>query len=243
MRVRLKIQYDGRTYCGWQRQKLEHNTIQEVLEDALFQVLNEKVILEASGRTDAGVSAYAQIAHFDTDTELPVERLPYMLKNVLPSTISVLEAEQVSQEFHSRFDVKKKTYMYKLYMNKLPLPLNWDRLQVKHLLDLNAMREATKYFIGEHDFTSFTKKESLKDNCVRTIYDCYIEQNGNDVDVYVTGSGFLHNMVRIIVGTIIAVGEGKIRPSDIDKIIKSKDRCTAYKTLPPYYLYMYNVEY
>ncbi len=243
MRIKLIIQYDGRKYFGWQRQSSEPNTIQEILENSLQSVLNEKVTLEASGRTDAGVSAYAQVAHFDTNSSVPVNRLPYMLKNILPDTISVLDAEVVDDDFHSRFDVKKKTYVYKLYISKLPLPLKGDRLQIKHNLDIDAMKKACEYFIGEHDFTSFTKAESVKENCVRNIFDCRIESRDSNIDVYVTGSGFLHNMVRIIVGTLVAVGESKLPPTGIQDILRAKDRTKAFKTLPPYYLYLYNVEY
>ncbi len=243
IRVKLIIQYDGANYNGWQRQKHEHNTIQEIIENAIYEALHERVTLEASGRTDAGVSAFAQVAHFDTVTRLPIDRLPYMLKFRLPSDISVLSAVVIPNEFHSRFDAKRKTYLYRMYTSDLPLPLYKNRMHINHALDIEAMREACKEFVGVHDFTSFTRAESVKDDCKRTIFDCRLEVKDNFIDVFVTGSGFLHNMVRIIVGTLLAVGEGKIPPKQIQDILKAKDRTKAFMTLPPYYLYLCKVEY
>ena len=243
MRIRLVIQYNGRNYFGWQRLKERPETIQQTIEDVLSEALGHEVELCASGRTDAGVSAYRQVAHFDTDTTLPIHKLPYILNFRLPPDISILSAEKTSDAFHSRFDAKRKTYCYKIYTSPFGLPLSSDRLHIKHFLDIRSMRKACKYIEGSHDFTSFTKADSLKEDNVRCVYKCDVKECGGNIDIFVTGNGFLHNMVRIIAGTLVAVGEGKIKPKDIRDILRAKDRCRAFKTLPAHYLYLVDVRY
>ena len=243
MRILLNIAYVGTNYSGWQSQK-NKNTIEDIIEKTYKNKLGEDIKLFASGRTDAGVHAFNQCAHFDTKLKIHPEKFATILNKVLPNDIRVIKSSLVSNDFHARFDVKKKTYVYKLYMSQEENPFKYERaLHIDHFLDVDNMIKASKEFIGTHDFTSFCKAVSNQKDCTRTIYDIIIKKLNNKIHIEITGNGFLHNMVRIIVGTLIDAGSNKLSSNDIREILKNKDRTKASKTVPAYALYLKDVEY
>lgn len=232
MRYRLDISYDGAKYFGFQIQP-NKDTIQERLEYALEQVYREKIDVVASGRTDAGVSAISQVCHFDTDVTVDERRNVGYINSILPSDIRVLGITKVDDSFHARKSAKEKTYMYNFYVgSEIPV---YERIATNlgYNLDIDAMKEACKYIEGTHDFTAFCASNTAVVDKTRTIYKLeIIEVDKNLYKMEVTGNGFLYNMVRIIMGTLVSVGMGKIKPIDIVDIINSKDRSRAGKTMP-----------
>lgn len=308
MRYRAVISYLGTRYVGWQRQ-LNGLSVQEVLEKALEKTFGVLTPATASGRTDAGVHAEGQVVHFDADTTIPVEKIPFAVNTHLPDDISMLKCEEVEDTFNARFSAKRKTYCYKLYISKHRLPL----LEPTHEhvvvpLDLNAMQDCARVIEGEHDFKCFEASGSVVKNTVRTVYgieinvrplsvahatigeengaltgeensilnglnydftDCdkqdenadfqqsaskSVERNANkiaqcnslmnaEVEISVTGNGFLYNMVRIIAGTLVYVGMGKLTTGDVEEIIASGDRKRAGKTLSAKGLHLIKVVY
>lgn len=243
-RIKLVVQYDGTLFCGWQLQP-EKRTVQGEIEKVLEFLLKEKVRLYASGRTDSGVSAYAQVCHFDTEVTINEKKLCDSLNALLPDDVAVLSCEKVSDEFDSRFSVKKKTYQYRFYVSKYTLPLlDKTALRINDYADISLISEACKKFIGTHDFASFVAAKSGKTDFVRTIYDAKIIEIGDGVFAFeVTGNGFLYNMVRIMFGTLLKVAYKKIKPEEITKIIEAKDRSKAGKTMPAHALFMKKVDY
>lgn len=243
-RIKLVVQYDGTLFCGWQLQP-EKRTVQGEIEKVLEFLLKEKVRLYASGRTDSGVSAYAQVCHFDTEVTINEKKLCDSLNALLPDDVAVLSCEKVSDEFDSRFSVKKKTYQYRFYVSKYTLPLlDKTALRINDYADIALMNKACKDFIGTHDFASFVAAKSGKTDFVRTIYDAKIIEIGDGVFAFeVTGNGFLYNMVRIMFGTLLKVAYKKIKPEEITKIIEAKDRSKAGKTMPAHALFMKKVDY
>lgn len=244
-KILLTIQYDGKNFCGWQIQP-NKKTIQEILENKISSLLNEKITLFASGRTDSGVSAYKQTAHFETNSNFNIKKLAKAINDKLDNNISVLSAKYVKKDFHARYSVKKKTYLYRTYASDITCPLlekNAVRIHPNILKNINKMIEASKHFLGQHNFSSFCASGTDAKNFVKTIYDLKIKKNKNQIDFYITGSGFLYNMVRIIVGTLIAVGENKIQPENISQIIESQNRKNAGKTMPASGLYLFDVKY
>lgn len=242
-RYKIEVCYDGTNYYGYQKQD-NLPTIQGVLEDVFSKRFQENIITQASGRTDAGVHAIAQVVHFDTDKEFDTNSFGYSINTMLPKDIAVTSCQRVDDDFHARFSVKKKTYLYKICLSKIHSPL---KRMYYHLcyydIDLQKMREACKYFIGEHDFRAFMLANDQKENTVREIYDLHIDSKDDEIYIYVTGNGFLHNMVRIIAGTLIDVGRGRFEPHDIIKMIESKKHVRTGKTLEACGLYLYKVEY
>lgn len=243
-RIKLTIQYNGKNFSGFQVQP-EKRTIQGELEKVLEFLLKEKVRIYASGRTDAGVSALGQVAHFDTEKNINEKAFEGSLNALLPSDIAVTEVKIVPETFDSRFSVKKKTYQYLFYVSKYELPLFCDRaLRINDYADVKKMDEASKYFIGTHDFSSFVARKSGKTDFVRTIYDAKIVELGAGLFAFeITGNGFLYNMVRIAFGTILMAGYGKIEPKEIKNIIEAKNRSLAGKTMSAHALLMKNVDY
>ena len=244
MKIKLVIEYDGVGFSGWQIQDGER-TIQGELEKVIEKVIGEPITLYASGRTDAGVSAKAQVAHFETNL-IKFNAFSFLgsVNFFLPPEICVKSAEVVRDDFDARFTAKRKTYSYKFYISRYNRPLYDRALRVNDNVSVEKMREACKYLIGEHDFSSFVARKSGKTNFVRTIYNaCIIDLGDGLYSFEITGNGFLYNMVRIISGTIVDVGLGKIALEDIEDIINSKDRTRAGKTLPPHGLYLVKVEY
>lgn len=240
MRYLLTFSYDGSLFYGYQKQK-NKRTIQEEIEKILSIIFNEKVIISASGRTDAKVHAFNQKAHFD-QKEMDLNKLKSALNKMLPKDIYIKDIQKVDNDFHARFDVIKKEYIYKVNVgNYNPIDRNYI-YQYNKELNLEKMLEATKYLIGKHDFTSFTSKQEEKD-MVRTIYKIDIKKENNILTFTFIGNGFLRYMIRNIMGVLIAVGEEKIEPNYIKKILNAKDRTKALKTANPEGLYLSNVYY
>lgn len=244
MRVLLQIEYKGTNYCGWQIQK-NGLSVQQVLQSLLQDILNQKINLIASGRTDSGVHAKNQYAHFDYQGSFDMQKLPYALQGYLPKDISVKNAWVVDDDFHARYSVKSKTYHYQLYVSEVSLPLYEDYyVLLKQMPNLNLMKRAVKYLIGKHDFTSFcTSRKIDGENNTRTINFIKICKQKNMLTIKINGDGFLHNMVRIIVGTLLDVGFGKIEPSKVKDILEMKNRIYAGKTAPAKGLLLYDVQY
>ena len=228
---------------GWQKQPNKLN-VQGNIEKAIYQVTGEEVELFASGRTDAGVHAFGQVANFKTNSQIPIEKFPIALNTNLKKSIRILQAEEVEENFHSRLSCKRKTYRYVINNspNGTAIYRNLET-NISEKLDVSKMQEAIKYFIGEHDFKAFRASGTSSKSSVRTIYEATVYEKDDRIYIELTGNGFLYNMVRIIAGTLVEVGKGKIRPEEISDIIQSKDRTRAGKTLPPQGLYLVKVEY
>lgn len=241
--IKIIIEYDGTNYCGWQNQE-NVITIQEKLEDAIEQVTSEKTRLIGSGRTDGGVHALGQVANFFTTSTIPGNKFKYILNNVLPDDIKIIESEQVDMDFHSRFSAKGKRYKYRIYTREMPSPIYRNfSFHYKHKLDIQKMEQATKYFIGTHDFTSFMGRGSRVKSPVRTINAIEIEVVGDFIEITFEGNSFLRYMIRIIVGTLINVGSGRTQVLDIPNIISAKNRDRAGKTAPSQGLFLEEVYY
>ena len=242
--IKLTIEYDGKDFNGWQKQPTKLN-IQGEIERAIEQITGEKVDLIASGRTDAGVHSLGQIANFKTESKLPIEKFPVALNSKLKKSIRIQNAEEVEENFHSRYSCKQKTYRYIINNSKEGSAIYRNleyHMPIK--LDIKSMEKAIKYFEGEHDFKAFKASGTSSKSSIRTIYKAEVKEMPDDrIWIELTGNGFLYNMVRIIAGTLVDVGLGKINPEDIIKIIKSKKRENAGKTLPPQGLYLVKVEY
>ena len=241
--IKLTIEYDGKDFHGWQKQPNRLN-IQGEIERAIEQVTGEKVDLIASGRTDAGVHALAQVANFKTNSDMPIEKIPIAINSQVRRSIRIQNAEEVDEKFHSRLSCKRKTYRYVINNSKYGSAIY--RNLCYHLpmkLNVEEMKKAISYFVGEHDFKAFKSSGTSSKSSVRTIYQAQIITEGENIAIDLTGNGFLYNMVRIISGTLVEVGLGKIKPEEIPEIIESKDRSHAGKTLPPHGLMLINVEY
>ncbi len=243
MKVKLVVSYDGTNYCGWQVQP-NCVSVQQILEDALFEITGERTRITGSGRTDAGVHAMGQVAHFITQSNVPAERFSRAFNIKLPDDVKVLSSEKADDDFHAVASAKKKTYRYSVYVSHCILPLR-DRyaVQIKKQPDLEKMKECISEILGEHDFKSMSASGGGAKTTVRTIYDLKIEQQGESIDFFVTGNGFLYNMVRIMVGTLLAVGTGKIEKKDVENMLKTGERKMGIKTLSPKGLTLINVEY
>lgn len=241
--IKLLIEYDGGNYAGWQRQD-DQPSIQEELNNAIYKVTKEKIDIIGSGRTDKGVHALGQVANFYTETSIPGERFKYSLNPKLPDDIQILESEEVEESFHSRFDACMKKYKYIVYNNPQPRPMYRNfSCHVRKKLNVEDMKKASKYFIGTHDFKAFMARKSIVDTTVRTIYDIKIEKEQDFIIITFLGKSFLRHMVRIISGTLIKIGQGKLMVEDAKKIIESRDRRKAAKTAPPQGLFLEKVYY
>ena len=241
--IKLTIEYDGKDFNGWQKQPNKLN-IQGEIEKAIYNITKEKVDLIGSGRTDAGVHALGQIANFKTNSNISIEKLPLALNSQLKNSIIIKKAEVVDERFHSRYNAKQKTYRYIINNSKCGTAIYRNLEYCFPIeLDVEKMKEATKYFEGEHDFKAFKSSGTSGKNSVRTIYKAIVKKEGERIIIELTGNGFLYNMVRIISGTLLEVGMGKIAPDEIENIIESKDRQKAGKTLPAHGLYLVKVLY
>lgn len=242
-RFKLIVAYDGSNYNGFARQP-NGVTIQETLEQAIEKIVQHKVIIKGAGRTDTGVHAKGQCCTFDSETKVPAERLVSAINSKLPRDIAVKSVEVVSEDFHPRFGAKRKTYRYQILNSKSRDPfLDKYSLLYPYKLDVELMRAAAKEMVGEHDFICFCSAGSSVKDTVRTIYDIHIKQDGDLISVDICGNGFLYNMVRIIIGTLLKVNEGKLSTGDIRKIIESKNRDLAGPTAPPQGLTMVEIVY
>lgn len=242
--IKLTIEYDGKEFNGWQKQPTKLN-IQGTIEQAIKIVTGEEVDLAASGRTDAGVHALGQVANFKTNSNIPIDKIAIALNSNLKKSIRIISAEEVDERFHSRLTCKKKTYRYVINNSEFSSAIYRNlETHIPQKLNVIKMKEAAKYFEGEHDFKAFKASGTSSKSSVRTIYKAEVKQMPNNrIYIELTGNGFLYNMVRIIVGTLVEVGVEKIQPEDVVKIIDSKDRNLAGKTLPPNGLYLVEVEY
>jgi len=242
-RIKFIMQYDGTNFCGFQIQP-QKRTVQGEIEKVLSFLMKENIKIYASGRTDAGVSAMAQVAHFDTEQVVNEKTLLSSMNALLPKDIAITSVEKVDEHFDARFSVKTKTYWYKFYVSKFDLPLFKDALRINDYADINLMSDACKFLIGTFDFESFVARKSGKTDFVRTIYDAKIISLGDGLYAFeITGNGFLYNMVRIIFGTLLNVAYKKIKPEDLKSIINAKDRSKAGKTMPAKALLMKKVTY
>lgn len=241
--IKLTIEYDGKDFNGWQKQPNKLN-IQGNIEQAIYAITGEEVELNASGRTDAGVHAYGQVANFKTNSNIPIEKFAVAINSKLKKSIVIKKAEEVEERFHSRYNCKKKTYRY-VINNSFEGSAIYRYLEYHMPTKLNVedMKKAIKYFEGAHDFAAFKASGTSSKSSVREIYSAEIKQEKERIYIELTGNGFLYNMVRIISGTLLDVGLGKINPDSIPQIIESKKRINAGKTLPAHGLYLVNVEY
>ncbi len=240
-RIKCTVSYDGTLFNGYQRQPGQR-TVQGELELALEKICKNSITIHSSGRTDAGVHAYGQVFHFDSELNMEGTRYMRALNSILPEDIYVLDSQEVHPEFHSRYHGKIKEYRYKLSLNCYN-PLNRHYVYYhRRLLNIDKMKEAMEYLLGTHDFTSFCGNLD-EVNKERTIYKAELLDDNGELTFIFVGNGFLRYMIRIMVGTLIQVGEGRKNPSDIKYILEMKDRRLAGHTAKPQGLYLYRVEY
>ena len=243
MRILAIVQYDGTNFVGWQIQP-NGRSVQEEIEKVLSMILNTPTKIYGSGRTDAGVHALAQTFHFDTDKEdLDLGRLRYSLNSVLPLDIHIISLEVVDDNFHARYDVASKTYLYSLSLGEYDVFSRRYSTQLPRNLDVEAIKKAVNLFIGTHDFKNFTSKETDKNNFVRTIFEFTVDLVEYTMVFRITGSGFMKYMVRMIIGTLIEVGLHKLNEEDIECLLDSKIRSISPYKAPPEGLFLLNVKY
>lgn len=238
------IEYDGTNYSGWQRQRNTRMTVQEQIEDALKMIAKHPVSVIAASRTDAGVHAYGQVIAFSMENSIPTGRLPIALNTLLPKDIRVKQVEEVSPEFNPRFQARGKIYHYLLDHSPVQsVFLRYYAYHVPNPLSVEAMREGAAYLVGRHDFSSFRAIGCSAKSSVRTIRRIEIFREGNQIRLEYEGEGFLYNMVRILTGTLIYAGLGKLSPGQVKEILEAKDRTRAGPTVPPHGLYLVEVFY
>lgn len=242
-RIKLTIAYDGTNYCGWQIQP-NGITIEEILNKALSKMTGEEVFVIGASRTDSGVHAMGNVAVFDTETTIPTEKIAVALNQRLPDDIVITKSEEVALDFHPRYCDCSKTYEYHIINTRIPIPTKrLTNYFVSYVLDIDKMRQAASYLVGEHDFVSFCNVRTDVENTVRTITALDIITNGNEITIRITGNGFLYNMVRIIVGTLIRVGRGFYEPEKVKEILEAKDRKAAGVTAPAHGLMLVEIKY
>ena len=230
--IKLIIEYDGTNYCGWQRQN-NVMTIQEKTERAIEEITGEKILITGSSRTDAGVHAKGYTGNFYTNSKIPVEKFIGAINSKLPRDIVIMHSVEVPYEFHSRYNSIGKMYSYTIVNRHQYVALGRNYIyHHQRILNVEDMILATQYFIGTHDFSAFKNLGSSVKTSVRTITKLDVAQNEDVIKIYIAADGFLYNMVRIIVGALIRVGEGKIKPYEIKSIIESKERSKAGKAVP-----------
>lgn len=241
---KMTIQYDGTKYQGWQRLKESDKSIQGKIEDVLSKMLNHKVEIHGSGRTDAGVHAKGQVASFKIETEMSCDEIRNYLNLYLPEDIAVVDLCEENDRFHARLTKCRKTYLYRI--NNSNISDVFERkyvYQVKEVLDIDQMKKAAGYLIGEHDFVGFSSLKKVKKSTIRTIYDVRIEKECREVKIFIDGDGFLYNMVRIIVGTLLEIGKGERSLEAVMKVLEGKNREEAGFTAPSCGLTLYEVRY
>ena len=243
MRVKMIVAYDGTNYNGWQIQP-NGVTIEQKLNEALSALLREDIRVTGASRTDAGVHSLGNVCIFDTDTRMPAEKISYALNQRLPEDIVVQDSCEVDESFHPRFSKSRKTYEYRILNRSFRMPTRrLDTYFYHHPLDVEKMREAAGYLIGEHDFKSFCAVNAQSKTSVRTVYECTVTKEEDIITIRVTGNGFLYNMVRIIAGTLIKVGGGELAPDRMKEILAACDRSAAGPTAPAHGLTMIGLEY
>ncbi len=241
--IKLSISYEGTNYYGWQRQP-DRQTIQGEIEKAINKIFGQRVDLIGSGRTDAGVHAIEQTANFLIDSEIKCDKVKFALNSQLPQQIRINDSVEVNKEFHSRYDAVGKTYIYKIYNNRVSNPfLSKYALFVPFNLDIEKIRGASKLLIGTHDFNAFRSENLVAKNTIRTVHNININKDGNLILFEITGDGFLYNMVRIIVGTMIKIGSNKKEVNCIEEALKTGNRQLLGHTVRPHGLFLKKVYY
>lgn len=227
--LKMSIQYDGTRYRGWQKQKGDIPTIQAKIENVLSKMTGEEIQVVGCGRTDTGVHAEDFIANFHTNCSLTIDYMLNYLYEFLPEDIVVKSMKDTTERFHARYNVKSKTYVYRINNNKFRNVFNKKyTYHTDEKLDLNEMRNAAEFLVGTHDFKSFTSlKPSTDKSTVRTINYIHITEDDGMIEIEVNGNSFLLNMVRIITGTLLEVGKGNLKPADMERILKEKKRSEA----------------
>lgn len=241
---KVTIAFCGTAYHGFQRQDGGLKTVQGEIERAIYKLLGEEVTINGCSRTDAGVHANCFVFNAELESTIDERGLQFGLNGVLPADISVLKVEQASDDFHARYQCKGKEYVYLIHNSEIKSPFYADRMYRSwYPIDAQKLDKACKDFIGEHDFKSFCAAACDKDITVRRIFDFSVEREGDIVRFTVSGDGFLYNMVRIMVGTLLFINDGKLPEDSIPGIIAAKDRTKAGKTVPPQGLYLNKVFY
>lgn len=242
-RVRLTVAYDGTNYHGWQ---IQNNgiTIESELNRCLSALLGEPICVIGASRTDSGVHALGNIAVFDTVNRMPAEKISYALNQRLPEDIRIQRSEEVPADWHPRHCDSRKTYEYRIYRGQFPMPVKrLYALFSYHRFDVGKMQEAASYLEGEHDFKSFCQTGAQVESTVRTLYSVKVLEQGADLVIQVCGNGFLYNMVRIIAGTLMEIGQGKRAPEEIRTILEARDRAAAGPTAPAHGLMLVKYEF
>lgn len=241
--IKLIIEYDGKEYNGWQKQKNKLN-IQGKIEKAIETITGEEIELIASGRTDAGVHSLGQTANFKTESTIQIEKIPIAINSQLKKSVRIKSAEEVEENFHSRYNCKRKTYRYTINNSEQGSAIYRNlEYHMPQKLNFEEMKKAIKYFEGEHDFKAFKSSGGSGKTTIRTIYKAEIKRENERIIIELTGNGFLYNMVRIITGTLVEVGMEKIKAEQIPEIMESRDRKLAGRTLPAHGLCLIKVEY
>ena len=242
-RVLLTIEYDGSAYCGWQRQ-LNGPSVQQKVEEALFKVTGERVGITGASRTDAGVHALGQRAHFDMESAIPADKVPFALNTRLPRDIRVTAGREVDEHFHARFDAAGKEYGYLIYNRRHPSALLRDlSAHVSVPLDVGAMERACRHLPGTHDFAAFQAAGGTAKTTIRRIDSVSVGRQGDEIRLVIYGTAFLYNMVRIIAGTLIYVGQGRLPEDVFVRAIETGDRLQLGPTAPPQGLCLNRVDY
>lgn len=231
-RIKLVVAYDGTAYHGWQLQP-NGRTIEGELNRALSALLKEKIQVAGASRTDAGVHALCNVAVFDTESPIPAEKISYALNQRLPEDIRIQSSQETAEDFHPRHCESRKTYEYRILNAEFPLPTRRLYSYFTYVpLDVDQMRQAAAFLEGEHDFASFCSPASSAESTIRTIYELRVEKVQDEIIVRVCGNGFLYNMVRIIAGTLIEAGRGRIKPEQVREILNARNRQEAGPTAP-----------
>ena len=243
-RIRLRVAYDGTNYSGWQIQPVAV-TIEKVLDEAIYELTGENIHVIGASRTDAGVHAMGNVAVFDTNSTIPADRFSYALNRYLPDDVIIQKSDEVAADFHPRHCDTKKTYCYRILNTQFGIPqkrnYTWN---VAGNIDVEKMKTAAQYLIGEHDFKSFCNVRTQVKDTVRTIYEISLSRTEDGmITIRICGNGFLYNMVRIIAGTLISVGMGQIPPDQIEDILNARDRAAAGPTAPARGLTLIGMEY
>ena len=242
-RIRMIVEYDGTNYAGWQRQS-NALAVQQVVEEALTRLTGVPVTITGTSRTDAGVHALGQTAHFDTESRIPADKFAYALNTMLPPDVRIRRSEEAPEGFHARFSAKGKRYRYLIYESPHAGALNRNtHAHVIYRLDDDLMRAEAEALLGTHDFAAFAASGSVVKDTVRTIYTARLERRSEELELTVEGSGFLYNRVRIIAGTLISVGAGKLAPGAFRRAIETGDRLALGVTAPAHGLTLMEVFY
>lgn len=242
-RVKLIIAYDGTNYCGWQVQ-INGITVEEIINKKLTELLGEEIAVIGASRTDSGVHALGNVAVFDTETKIPAEKISFALNQRLPEDIRIQQSEEVPLDFHPRFCDSVKTYEYKILNRRFDIPTMRLYTHFVYLpLDVEKMRKAAEYIVGEHDFASFCSSGSQVESTVRTVLSLDVNKTDDVISIKISGNGFLYNMVRIIVGTLMKVGLGVYPPEYVKEILEAKDRQKAGPKAPACGLTLVDIKY